>query len=476
VFVTTRRGTHLRSASRIDLARPLAPGARMELPLAFTSDQDDNSLLLNFLTYPAIGYQKSYEIRDPRERRKRGLPPTKIAEAGDFDATDASDAITFRAVVSAPADQIVVAPGVLEETSIRNGRRVSRYHADAPIRNRFGFAAARYAIAKRRHGDIAIEVYYHPTHAMNVARILDAAEASLDVMQATVGPYPHKQLRIVEVTSNAPFGGYALPGMILLREDRSFLTDARDPNRFDLIARRVAHEVAHQWFGYRVAAAQAPGGLVITESLAKYGELLVLEKLHGREQVRRLLEQELDRYLTGRAREDQREVPLNAVEQQPYLYYSKGAVVLWAVRDLLGADAMTNAIRAVANESHPTGANLARHLRHPLVDEWMNDITLYDFRIEDARAKRRADGRWDVTLRVHAAKVRADARGNETPIPMRESIEIAVDDQSERRELHDGVNELTFVAQKKPQVATVDPWLTRIDRNPRDNSKLLQTQ
>ena len=100
----------------------------------------------------------------------------------------------------------------------------------------------------------------------------------------------------------------------------------------------------------------------------------------------------------------------------------------------------------------------------------MNDITLYDLRIDDARAKRRADGRWDVTLRVNAAKVRADGRGNETPIPMREAIEIGVDDHSEKRELLSGMNELSFVVEKRPAMATVDPWITRIDRSPRDNA------
>jgi len=482
VYVTTRRGIRLRSASpdrfgvyRLDLPRPLVPGARMELPIAFTSDTDDDSLLLSFRTYPAIGYQKSYEIRDPGERRKRGLPPTKEADGGDFDASEATDAITFRAVVSAPASQTAVAPGELKERWTRDGRSWFRYHADAPIRNRFGFAAARYEVAKRQHGNVAIEVYYHRAHAANVAHMLDVAAASLDVMQSTFGPYPLEQLRIVEVTSNAPFAGYAFPGMIVLREDRAFLTDMRDPARFDLIARRVAHEVAHQWFGYRIAAAEAPGGLVITESLAKYGELLVLEKLHGREQVTQQLAMELESYLSGRARETVGEVPLDRVERQPYLYYSKGAIVLWAIRDLLGADAVANAIHAVATEPRPAGINLARHLAHPLVDEWMNDITLYDLRIDDARAKQRADGRWDVTLRVNAAKVRADARGNETPIPMRESIEIDLDDHAERRELHDGMNELAFVVEKRPAVATVDPWITRIDRNPRDNSKPLQT-
>jgi len=488
VFVTVRRDVKVQRLSlpsvrderfnifQCDLARPLAPGAETSLDLSFTVDRDDDSLLLSFVSFPTLGYRRTYELRDPAERRKRGLPEMKLAEGGDFDASDAPDAIAFRAVVSAPAGQTAVAPGELKESWTRDGRSYFRYHADAPIRNRFGFASARYDVAKRQHGGIAIELYYHRAHAMNVAHMLDVAEASLDVMQATVGPYPMKQLRIVEVTSNAPFAGYALPGMIALREDRAFLTDMRDPNRFDLIARRVAHEVAHQWFGYRIAAAEAPGGLVITESLAKYAELLVLAKLHGREQVTQQLAMELETYLSGRARETVGEVPLDLVERQSYLYYSKGAIVLWAIRDLLGSDAMANAIHAVATEPRPAGINLARHLNHPLVDEWMNDITLYDFRIDDARAKLRADGRWDVTLRVNAAKVRADARGNETPIAMRETIEIDVDDHAERRELHDGVNELSFVVEKRPAVATVDPWITRIDRNPRDNSKPLQTQ
>lgn len=487
IFVTVRRDVKVQRLSlpairderfnvfRCDLARPLAPGAETSLDLTFTVDSDDDSLLLSFTSFPSLGYRRTYELSDPAERRKRGLPPTIEADGGDFDASEAPDAITFRAVVSAPIGQTAVAPGELKERWTRDGRNYFRYHADAPIRNRFGFAAARYEIAKRQHGNVAIEVYYHRAHAVNVAHILDVAEASLDVMQATFGPYPLKQLRIVEVTSNAPFAGYAFPGMILLREDRAFLTDMRDPARFDLIARRVAHEVAHQWFGYRIAAAEAPGGLVITESLAKYGELLVLEKLHGREQVTQQLAIELESYLSGRARETAGEVPLDRVERQPYLYYSKGAIVLWAIRDLLGADAMTNAIHAIATEPRPAGVNLARHLDHPLVNEWMNDITLYDLRVDDARAKQRADGRWDVTLRVNAAKVRADARGNETPIPMRESIEIDLDDHAERRELHDGVNELSFVVEKRPAVATVDPWITRIDRNPRDNSKPLQT-
>ena len=217
--------------------------------------------------------------------------------------------------------------------------------------------------------------------------------------------------------------GYALPETVYLREDRGFLTDARDPDRPDLVARRVAHEVAHQWFGHRVHTANVEGASMIVESLAKYSELLIVERMRGREQVRQLLEIELDQYLSGRAGETYAEVPLYRVDSQPYLFYNKAAVVLFAIRDLLGQEAMDRAIRAMMREPRPTSADLVRHLRAvadagqgALIDQWTREIVLYDLRVDAARTRRRADGRYDVTVRVAAGKSRAEGRGNEQPL------------------------------------------------------------
>ncbi|HKR66376.1 MAG TPA: M1 family aminopeptidase [Thermoanaerobaculia bacterium] len=470
---------------RFTFQPPLAPHARTELRFDFSSKDDDDivvdtgSLLMSDLRFPTVGYRKSYEIYDPAERKKRGLPETSApVDAGDvgIDA-DAAEWIDFTATVTTSRDQIAIAPGTLEASGTRGDRRWFRYRAEQPILNRFGFVSGRYQVAKRQHGPVSIEVYYDARHATNVARMLDSAEAALDVMSASFGAYPQRELRIVEVPSYAPFAGFALPQTILLREDRAFLTDARDANRPDLIARRVAHEVAHQWFGYRFIGANAPGGLVVTESLPKLGELLTVERLHDREHVRRFLDIERERYLSGRTREEHGEVPLVRVEQQPYLYYSKGGVVLWAIRDLIGADAMNAAIRNAMQTSRPSGTDLARELRKSggaLVDQWMSDIVLYDLRLDSAVGRARNDGKWDVTLRVNAGKLRADSRGNETRIPFAESIEISVDDASQKFALHDGVNELTMIVERPPVFATIDPWVTRLDRNPSDDGKRVE--
>ena len=476
--------------SRFDFQPPLAPGARAELrfALSFDAERDDavvenGTFLMNLRAFPTLGYRDSYELTDLRERRKRGLSGAStaaLAEDGGHGAVDPStdEWIDFSMTVSTAGDQTALAPGRLERSWQSNGRRWFRYRTDVPILNRFAITSGRYAVAKRRQGSVEIEIYYHPAHAANVPHMLDTAAASLDVMQSRFEPYPHRQLRIVEAPSYWPWAGYALPGTIYIREDKGFLTDARDRDRPDLVARRVAHEVAHQWFGHRVQVADVEGASVIVESLTKYSELLVVERMRGREHVRQLLEIELDRYLSGRAAATYAEVPLYKADDQAYLFYNKAAVVLFAIRDLLGQEAMDRAIRALMRESRPTSLDLVRHLRavaNPgqgaLIDQWMKEIVLYDLRVTAAQARRRADGRYDVTVRIDAGKIR-----NEQPLAFQEPIEIAIAAHakvldSRKYELRRGMNEIKLVVDAQPSSVTVDPWITRIDRNPVDNVK-----
>ena len=475
---------------RFDFPSPLAPGARAELLFdlsfeagGFASGQQDNAVvengtfLMNIRGFPTLGYRDSYEIPDQRTRRKRGLSGASTAALGEDGAHGAVDAfvdewVDFSVTVSTAGDQIALAPGRLERSWQRGGRRWFRYRTEAPILNRFAIASGRYAVAKRQQGAVGIEIYYHPAHAANIAHMLDTAAASLDVMQSRFGPYPHRELRIVELSSYWPMAGYALPGTVYLREDRSFLTDARDRNRPDLVARRVAHEVAHQWFGHRFQVADAEGATVIVESLTKYSELLIVERMRGREHVRQLLEIELERYLSGRAGDTYAEVPLYKADKQSYLFYNKGAVVLFAIRDLLGQEAMDRAIRATMQDRRPTSADLVRHLGGgALVDQWMKEIVLYDLRVAAAQAHRRADGRYDVIVRINAGKSR-----NEQPIVFDEAIEIAIaaDTQvldSRKHALRRGMNEIELIVDARPSSVTVDPWITRIDRNLVDNVK-----
>jgi hypothetical protein len=264
--------------------------------------------------------------------------------------------------------------------------------------------------------------------------------------------------------------------MIVLVENRAFLVDGRDSERIDLLYRRVAHEVAHQWWGHRVSAATAPGGVVLTETLTKYAELLALEKAHGREQVRQLLTYELDGYLSDRTSETGAEPPLLRTRDQAYLYYRKGAVVMYALRDLLGETELNTALANLVREQSgpgraPTSAHLLQHIlavapaqHHPLIRRWMNEVVLYDLRVESASSRALGDGQHEVTIRIHAS-----------PLPVPESIDVGVY-SSDGRTLHlakhvlrDGPNDIRLIVAASPESVAVDPYVLRIDRNRFDN-------
>src|SRR3546814_9441661 len=72
---------------------------------------------------------------------------------------------------------------------------------------------------------------------------------------------------------------------------------------------------------------------MLSESLAQYSALMVMEYEYGSRKMRKFLRHELDTYLMSRATERVRELPLALNENQQYIHYNKGSVVFYALRD-----------------------------------------------------------------------------------------------------------------------------------------------
>ena len=68
-----------------------------------------------------------------------------------------------------------------------------------------------------------------------------------------------------------------------------------------------------------------------------------MEKKYGEENMRKFLKYELDRYLRGRAGETRHEPPLALVQREPYVWYQKGALVMYALSDYIGEDKLNGA-------------------------------------------------------------------------------------------------------------------------------------
>jgi aminopeptidase N len=461
----------------------------------------NGTFLNNMEIAPAIGMDRGGMIQDRSKRRKYGLPPIKrAAKLEDLSATRKSyfggGWATADITVSTEADQTPIAPGKKVSDVVADGRRTARFVSDAPILTFFSIQSARYAEKRRDHRGIDLAVYYHPAHGRNVDRMLDAMAGALNYYEANFGPYQFDQARIIEFPGYSTFA-QAFANTMPYSEAIGFVADASNPEKIDYVTYITAHEVAHQYWGHQIMGAEMQGGTMLSETLAQYSALMVMKHLYGDDKMRRFLKYELDDYLRRRGGEPVEELPLMRVENQQYLHYNKGSLVMYLLQDRLGEAAINRALRSVLEKYKFRGAPYPRSIElveafrreakspedQALITDLFERITLYDLKVGEAKAVKRADGKWDVTVPVEAKKSYADGQGNEKPAAFADRIAVGLFTAApgagtfdrrnvlmmERQPVKSGKQVFRFVTDRKPTHAGIDPYNFYIDRNSDDN-------
>ncbi|MET0624305.1 MAG: M1 family aminopeptidase [Pyrinomonadaceae bacterium] len=483
------------------LETPLRPGDSLKLefevrfdPRGFPVGGIDASVAPNGTYFgtewlPEVGYQSGREVRGTGERREHGLiPRPEIPPLDDPAAlTDVAGLgpIMFEAVVGTDEGQTAVAPGALRRTWAQDGRRYFHYATDAPILNSYAFFSAAYAVREARWNDVNIQIFHHPGHAMNVERMIRSVQSSLEHMTKRLGPYPHRQIRFVEHPGRRRTL-FSNPTNIQYQEGFSFINPVDDPRDIDLPSAVVAHEVAHQWWGNQLVPARVEGAALLVEGLAWYSALGIVEETYGRGQLERLLGAMRDSYLSPRARAG---LPLLRANDR-FLYYRKGPLALYAVREYVGAERVDAALRRLF-ERHgsrrpplPTTLDLYRELQAVTPDELrylLADLfeanTYWELAAKRVEAERTGAGKWRVTLDVRARKVVVDEAGVETEVPMDDLVEVGVfADAGNGRpsylrmhRVRSGEQRITLTVPWEPARAGIDPRNLLIDVEPGDN-------
>ncbi len=467
---------------------------------------ENGTFINNWDLLPRFGYQESYELQDRHERQKRGLEPRQRANKledsrfynQNFFGQD-GNFIQFEAIVSTSADQTALVPGYLQRHWQQDDRNYFHYKMDQPMVNFYSISSGRYEVAREQHKGINIEVYYHAGHPWNVARMLESVRDSIDYFSQAFGPYQHRQLRIIEFPGYRSFA-QSFANTVPYSEQIGFITDLRDPDNIDPVYYVTAHEVAHQWWGHQVGAADVQGSAVISESLSQYAALMVMQQKYGQANIRRFLKFELDSYLRGRSGERIGEQPLLRSENQSYIHYQKGSVVMMAIADRLGEARLNANLQAFAtryryrNDPFPTTEDLVRYIsldtdqpEAAFIRDQFNYITLYDLRLAAASSELMADGRYKVQLTIMADKLRADEQGQQSSEPLNEQIDIGLfsadpDKLSsessmlylQKHNLVSGENRIELIVERQPEFAGVDPFVKLVDRDSADNISRLR--
>jgi ABC-type transport system involved in multi-copper enzyme maturation permease subunit len=452
-----------------------------------------NGSFVNSSILPSFGYDPSFELTLDRTRKKHDLEPKErmrdlddpVGRNDNYISRDA-DWVNFEVIVSTSPDQIALAPGYIQREWEENGRRYFHYAMDAPILNFFSFLSARYETVSDRWNDVAIEVYYHPGHEFNLDRMIESVKKSLDYFTTEFSPYQHRQVRILEFPRYASFA-QSFPNTIPYSESIGFIARLKEDD-IDYPFYVTAHEIAHQWWAHQVIGANVQGSTVLSETLAQYSALMVMEREFGAHDIRRFLEYELDTYLRGRSTERKKEVPLLRVENQGYIHYRKGSLIMYALKDAIGEEAVNRALAgfldrwAFQGPPYPTSRDLVEAFRaetpedlQPWLDDLFEHITLYENRAIEATSRETDDGSYEVTLTFEARKLRAGEQGEETEVALNDPVDIGVFDDDgnplyfESHRLDGTTSEVTVIVDGVPARAGIDPYRKLIDRHPDDN-------
>jgi len=485
------------------LTSPLAPGATAEAsfdlllkPGGFTGEDPelssflDNGMNVGLLeALPIVGYYAQAKVRDEQTREAAGLPPIDpVAEAArktqHHAARADADRVQFTATLSTAADQIAITSGELVKDWIEGDRRYFQYQTQAPIELNATVISGRYEVLRDQWQDVQLEMYYHPGHDRNLERMVRGTQQALAYASQQFGPFPHQTLRTVEVPHQTL--AMSFPTTIIRGERFGYLAKFNDddPTSVDEAFRVAAHETAHQWWGQQLIPSATPGAKFLIESLSEYTANQVYAKEYGLEKLGPALRRNLDYYLKNRSKSD---VPLVEAEEQ-HLVYQKGSLALFALQDYIGEDVVNKALANLLRQfsdvpPYPSAQDLVAALREVtpakyqyLITDLFETVTLYDNSAESATVQPRPDGKFNVTLRVNAVKVRSDGVGNETPAEINnEEIDIGIYNAEnkliylKKHPIRTGNMELTITVDQQPARAGIDPLHKLIDKVPNDN-------
>lgn len=494
-------------------------------PRGFSNSGVDASVVANgshitsYAWMPVIGYHEDRRLRNARDRSTYGLPPRPERPSlynveARYDARHA-EPMDFEAVVGTSKDQTAVAPGTLRRTWMKGDRQYFHYATNAPISNEYALFSARYAVLEAqwvphapRSGQastdlvqgfestekpVTIQIFYHPAHDTNVERMVKSAQASLGYYSQEFGPYPYSHFRVLE--RPGPGRGMHAEAMTIDYQEGYSLMNPT-PGGLDLPYHIMAHEVAHQWWGFRLAPAAVEGSGLLVESFATYAAMQVVEQTLGYEHLLRYLSQMRQEYDVPRSRA----APPLLRANNAFLNYRKGPFALFALRNYIGKDSINNALRRMLRDYTsspplPTTLDFYRELQavtpdslQYLVHDLFATNTFWELQTEQATAKQTEAGTWQVTLELETRKVTVDSIGIETNIPMDDWIEIGVyapraEGESSAKVLYlqkhrigSGKQTIILKVSEQPGRAGIDPNHLMIDLEMEDNTKKVKIE
>lgn len=509
------------NAQEIRLDRPLGPGEETTMrfttswagPSGFAVHAKNDGIpevapvevlgngtsLLNLQLMPAVGYTDRVEHKPAWKRRKFGLPEAWAAPAGPDALRQAHATLHLGWVrrvemtIRTASDQTAYHPGrLVERWTEPDGRRAFRYVIERPGRGWATIVSGRLVESRfERPGLPDVVMAHDPDHTHTVEAFAGALHDAIAHFQDRYGPPPFDEFRMVEQSLHFDGMG-ARSGMGFASEVLGWKTDLRASGGEDLHA-MAAHMMGMTWWGDQVIPANVAGAKVIHAGLPYWSAQLYLHQRRDADVDRRLRMQALIEAFRGRSSLIDEEAPYVEEFKDSTMIRAKGAGQMLYLASLLGGPAQLEAVLAgfLDRWKHragpfPTARDFLEHLHshvpveyHPQLADIFEHVTTWRLSVRDAEAMSTDDGRWKLTVRVHAEQLRTTGWGETARVAMDTPVELVAyrgrghgEASVVRRDavrLVDGETTVVWTLDEKPTRFGIDPRLLLPDPNPRDN-------
>ncbi len=178
--------------------------------------------------------------------------------------------------------------------------------SDHPSLNFYAFMSARYEVAVREWNVRDAGSLLTPGTLLERRQDAGVDARHTELLHRTVWPVSHRQARIIEFPRIASFA-QAFPAPCPTRKGLASSPICATRKISTWFFMSWPTRVGHQWWAHQVVGANMQGATVLSETLAQYTALMVMERQYGRDMMRKFLRYEMDRYLRSRGNELLRE-------------------------------------------------------------------------------------------------------------------------------------------------------------------------
>jgi ABC-type transport system involved in multi-copper enzyme maturation permease subunit len=417
---------------------------------------------------PVLGYVEDLGIDDENRFESREYPDDFYrGQTNSF--VGSRSPFTTRMRITGPADFTMNSVGIKTADAVDGNRRTVVWESDHPV-SFYNVIAGRWEV-KRGAGT---EVYYHRGHPYNVDEIVDCLDNARTFYSDWFFPYPWKELKLSEFPGLATYA-QGFPTNISFSEGVGFLT--RNSAEIHFAYEITAHEAAHQWWGNIVTPGKGPGGNILSEGMAHFSTILLLEQCKGLASRIDFCKRLEANYANNRHPDSER--PLVKIDGSrggdTTVTYDKGGLVFWMLLNQMGRERALQGLHEFittyhGNTDHPVLQDFIAVMRGFSADasafdafttEWFHEVVVPEYRLSDPRKARQGET-WRVAFRLEnvgtgsmpvevaaSRGVRFDTSGKASS-EYREARTSALLGKNESRDL-------TIECSFEPESITVDP-------------------